>query len=51
MDGHVARTGDEKWFQNVGWIGLQGRDHSEDLDVDRRIILKWILQGNRFGVF
>jgi hypothetical protein len=26
------------------WFGrLKGRDHSEDLDVDRRIILKQIL--------
>jgi len=23
---------------------LKGRDHSEDLGVDRRIILDWILQ-------
>jgi hypothetical protein len=22
---------------------LKGRDHSEDLDIDRRVILKWIL--------
>lgn len=27
------------------WFGsLKGTDHSEDLGVDRRILLKWILQ-------
>jgi hypothetical protein len=25
-------------------VSLKGRDHSEDLDVDERIILKWILR-------
>jgi hypothetical protein len=28
---------------------LKGRDHSEDLSVDGRIILEWI-QGNRVGI-
>jgi hypothetical protein len=27
---------------------LKGRDHSEDLGVDGRIVLEWIL-GNRMG--
>jgi len=27
------------WLEN-----LKGRDHSEDLDVDGRVILQWILQ-------
>jgi len=25
------------------WSENKGRDHSEDLDIDGRIILKWIL--------
>jgi hypothetical protein len=28
------------------WSGnLKGRDHTEDLDIDRKIILKWPLVG------
>lgn len=27
----------------IGWINLRERDHLEDLGVDVRIILKWIL--------
>jgi hypothetical protein len=26
---------------------LKGKDHSEDLSIDRRIVLKWILE--KFG--
>jgi len=42
--GDVARTGEltnayKFWLKN-----LKGRDHSEDLDVDRKIILEWILE-------
>jgi hypothetical protein len=40
MVGHVARMGDmytKCWSKNV-----KGRDHSEDLGVDKRI-LEWIL--------
>jgi hypothetical protein len=32
------RREDEKCIQD-----LKGRDHSEDLSVDRKIILEWIL--------
>jgi hypothetical protein len=32
---------DEKGVQNLK--SLRGRDHSEDLGVDGRIILNWIL--------
>jgi hypothetical protein len=30
---------------------LKGRDHSEDLDVDERIILKWILGKSGLGLW
>jgi hypothetical protein len=36
--------GDETFIQNVGWKTGRGRDHSEDLSVYRRIILKCILR-------
>jgi hypothetical protein len=29
---------------------LKGRDHSKDVSVDRRIILKWILEKNDLEV-
>jgi hypothetical protein len=33
------------------WLeSLKGRDHSEELGVDRRIILKWISGKKGFGV-
>jgi hypothetical protein len=39
-EGHVARMGERRGF---GWGNLRERNHLEDLDVDGRIILKWIL--------
>jgi hypothetical protein len=36
--------GDEKWRQNIKSENLTGRDHLEDLGVDGRIALKWILE-------
>jgi len=39
--GHIAWIGDMRntifWFEN-----LKGRDHLEDTDIDRNIILEWI---------
>jgi hypothetical protein len=35
--------GNKKCKQNFGWKNLKGRDHSEDLNVDGRI-LEWILK-------
>jgi hypothetical protein len=36
-----AHMGDEKCIQNFGWKNLKGRrDHSEDLGIDGRTILK-----------
>jgi hypothetical protein len=41
--GHVARTADRRGTERV-WVGIpEGRNHFEDLSIDRRIILKWIL--------
>jgi hypothetical protein len=34
----------EKWIQNFLSEIQKGRDHAEDLGVDEKIILKWILQ-------
>jgi hypothetical protein len=39
---------DEKWVQNVGW---KGRDHSKDLGVDGRMILKCVLEKSTWRVW
>jgi hypothetical protein len=41
---NVARSGRE-WncMQYFGWKTCRERDHSEDLGVDEKIILEWIL--------
>jgi hypothetical protein len=41
---HVACMGGEKCIQNFDQKKLKGRDHTEDLGVDGRIILEWILE-------
>jgi hypothetical protein len=40
--GHVARNGAAEVNTGFLWVDLMERDHLEDLDVDGRIILKWI---------
>jgi len=41
--GHVAHMGEMK-MRTVFWFEhLNGRHHSEDLGVDRSVILEWIL--------
>jgi len=42
--GRAARKGDEKYIKNVTQRTLKGRDCLGDLDVDGRVILKWILK-------
>jgi hypothetical protein len=44
LAGHVARVGEMRNAYNFWLENLTGRDHSEDLGVDERIILEWILQ-------
>jgi hypothetical protein len=34
---------DEKCIQDCGLENMKGRDHLEDLGIDGKIILKWIL--------
>jgi hypothetical protein len=34
----------KKSLQYFGWKKLKGRDHSEDLCIDGKIILEWILE-------
>jgi hypothetical protein len=50
MDRAFSMHGDEKIIQNVG--KPEGKNHSEDLSVDGRIILKWILskQSGSYGL-
>jgi hypothetical protein len=41
--GHVARMGKRNAYRIL--VGKpEGKDHQEDLDVDGRITLKWILR-------
>jgi hypothetical protein len=52
MGGACSTYGrDEKYTENFGRKS-EGRDHSEDLDVDGRIILEWSLEkwGRRCGL-
>jgi hypothetical protein len=44
LAGHLARMGEMKNTYKFWLKNLKGRDHSEDLDVDRKIILEWILE-------
>jgi hypothetical protein len=41
--GHVARMQEIKISTRLFFEKQKGRDHSEDLGVDGRIILRWIL--------
>jgi len=39
---HVWKTG--KLHKGIWWGDLKGRDHLEDLGVDKRLITKWIFK-------
>jgi hypothetical protein len=41
--GHVARMGEKRMHVGFWWESQKERDHREDLDIGRRIILEWIL--------
>jgi hypothetical protein len=41
--GHEGRTGETRITSNFGPETLKGRDHSEDIGVDGKVILEWIL--------
>ena len=40
----MARTGDIKVHTGFGWGHLSEIEHLEELGVDWRVILKWILK-------
>jgi hypothetical protein len=44
MGRHVAHTEEMRNVQKFWSKNLKGRDHSEDLGVDRRIIEEWIFR-------
>jgi hypothetical protein len=44
MGGHVARMTREEMHAGVWRKNLRNRNHFEDLDVEGRITLKWILK-------
>jgi len=41
--GSVARMGETRMLKIFWFEDLKGRNHSEDLDVDGKIILEWVL--------
>jgi hypothetical protein len=41
---YVARMGEMKIRTKFWSENLKGRDHSENVDIYKRIILKWILE-------
>jgi hypothetical protein len=49
---HVAHKGTGVLHTGFWWGNLIERDHFEDVDVDGRIILKWILKSRmrRYGL-
>jgi len=40
----VACIGDRRGAYKIWWDNLRERDHLEDLDVDGRLIFKWIFR-------
>jgi hypothetical protein len=41
---HVACTEDRRGHRRFWWVDLMERNHFEDLGIEGRIILKWILK-------
>jgi hypothetical protein len=41
--GHVARIGEIRYVYNILSGNLKGRDRADDLGVDGKITLEWIL--------
>ena len=49
--GHVARMGEGRGMYRV-WVGKpEGKGHWGDLDIDGRIILRWIFRKWDVGVW
>jgi hypothetical protein len=49
MDGACSKHERDEKMHTKFWLGiLNGRDHLEDVGVDGRIILEWVLR-NRVG--
>jgi hypothetical protein len=49
--GNVARIGRGEAYIGFWWVNLRERDHLGDLDVDGRIILRWIFMMLDVGVW
>jgi hypothetical protein len=48
--GHVARVGDGELHRGFWWGNLTERDHLEYLDIDGRVILKFIFKKSDGGM-
>ena len=42
--GHVAHMGRAEVYTGFWWGNLRERNHLEDLDIDGKIILRWIFE-------
>jgi hypothetical protein len=43
LAGHVARMGEVRGAYNISVGNMKGGDHWEDLGIDGRITIRWIL--------
>jgi hypothetical protein len=46
---HVACVGERSGIYRVWWVSLKIKDHLQDLVIDGRVILQWIL--NKYDGF
>jgi hypothetical protein len=44
MDGACSAYGESGLYTGFWWGNLSGRDHFRNLDIDWRIVLKWIFR-------